>query len=92
MRKARLDVLKKLSRTITTLVDWKVWNKALQDMRFREYIMTGLKDGFRIGFQGAVKCCAATTNMRSATEKAEAVSRYVPTAGVCLGESAGPIK
>ena len=36
--------------------------------------MTGLREGFRIGFQGNGRCCLAKANMRLATERAEVLS------------------
>ena len=73
-----LGLLNKLpTSTITTPLQWRTWSKALQDhpdQRFCKYIVTGLRKGFRIGFQGNGRCCLAKANMRSAAERAEVVS------------------
>ena len=76
-----LHLLSKLaSVSITSPLQWRVWDEALRDhpdQRFRSYIVTGLRDGFRIGFQGARSGCTVTKNMRSAEEKADVISRYL---------------
>ena len=76
-----LNLLSKLaSVSITSPLQWRVWDEALRDhpdQRFRNYIVTGLRDGFRIGFQGARSGCTVTKNMRSAEEKADVISRYL---------------
>ena len=81
LTKAGVNLLDKLSKaTVTSPLDWRVWNEALleyPDRRFREYITTGLRDGFKIGFQGTRGCRPARTNMRSAAENTEIVSRYL---------------
>ena len=43
---------------------------------FRDYIVTGLKEGFRIGFKYS-EYRPAKTNMRSALEQPHTVSRYL---------------
>ena len=49
------------------------------DQRFREYIVKGIKEGFRIGFDYSQKCQASKRNMSSAEEKAEVVHNYLQT-------------
>ena len=46
------------------------------DRAFRDYIVTGLKEGFRIGFKDS-EYRPAKTNMRSALEQPHTVSRYL---------------
>lgn len=43
---------------------------------FKEYIISGLKKGFKIGFTG-VRCCSATGNTKSALEQSQVVSEYL---------------
>ena len=73
-------LLQMLPRTsITTPLDWRAWSQALSshpDRAFREYIISGLKKGFKIGFNG-VRCSSATGNMKSALEQSQVVSEYL---------------
>ena len=46
------------------------------DKAFRDYIVTSLKEGFRIGFKGLV-CYLAKTNMKLALEQPQVVSKYL---------------
>ena len=78
---AGLYLLSKLATvSITSPLQWKVWNEALRDhpdQRIRNYIVTGLRDGFRIGFQGSRSCQPVTKNMRSAEKKVDIILRYL---------------
>ena len=78
---AGLNLLNKLATVlITSPLQWKVWDKALRDQldqRFRNYIVTGLRDGFRIGFESPRSYQPVTKNMRSAEEKADVISSYL---------------
>ena len=46
------------------------------DKAFKDYIVEGLKEGFRIGYKGP-SCWSAKTNMKSALEQSQVVSRYL---------------
>ena len=74
------NLLQKLSKSsITTPLVWRRWSQALEnhpDKAFRDYIVSGLKEGFRIGFKGR-KCRPAKTNMKSALEQPQVVSKYL---------------
>ena len=60
------------------------------DRTFRDYIVTGLKEGLRIGFKD-FKYCPEKTNMRSALEQPHTVLRYLQekcATGRVIGPSA----
>ena len=86
-------MLQKLSNTkITTPLVWRNWCQALEhhpDKAFQEYIITGLQEGFRIGFKGA-ECHRAKTNMKSATDQPHVVSKYLEEE-CSLGRVIGPL-
>ncbi|KAL5471327.1 hypothetical protein EMCRGX_G029431 [Ephydatia muelleri] len=60
---------------ITTPLEWSEWEEALKshpDQQYRAYIVTGLREGFRVGFDYAHHSCqSATRNMHSAREHAQ---------------------
>ena len=78
---AGLNLLSKLATvSITSPFQQKVWKEALRDhpdQRFRNYIVTSLRDRFRIGFQGIRSCQPVTKNISSAEEKVDVISRYL---------------
>eukprot|EP00731_Ephydatia_muelleri_P035222 Em0106g7a len=67
---------------ISTPLRWVSWEKALgsyPDDSLRHYIVSGLRDGFWIGFNhGSHACRSCKGNMVSTTEQARAVRNYVP--------------
>ena len=76
---------------MTPLV-WRRWSLALEDhpdKEFRDYIVTGLREGFRIGFKG-LECHPAKTNMKSAMEQSQVVSKYLQEE-CALGRVIGPL-
>ncbi len=84
-----------LCQVITPLL-WQQWDRALEahpDQRLRHYIVEGIKDGFRIGFDGsrAVVRPAMYTNMPSTQEHPEVVDSYL--AEECgEGRVVGPLR
>ena len=68
------------SRVSTPLV-WEAWESRLQehpDRSFREYLVMGMTQGFRIGFAYAkAKCRSASQNMASVAEHPEVVKAYL---------------
>ena len=84
------SLLQKLTKnSITTPLVWRRWSQALEhhpDRAFRDYIVTGLKEGFRIGFKDS-EYCPAKSNMRSALEQPHTVLKYLQ---VRNWESHGP--
>ena len=67
--------------TIVTPLSPRRWEQALAnhpDRQFARYIVNGLRDGFRIGFQhDKAHCRPATTNMQSAFRYPEPVVTYL---------------
>lgn len=76
---------------ITTPLKWNEWAKMLAhhpDRPFANYILSGISEGFRVGFNFRVKLKAANKNMRSALQHPEVVQRHLETetkAGRVLG-------
>ena len=69
------------------------WNKVLEthpDYEFRAYILNGIRNGFRIGFDRSIACHPAATNMKSALENAEVVREYL-SKEISLGRIIGPV-
>ena len=56
---------------------------------FRDYIVTGLKEGFKIGFKDS-EYRPAKRNMRSALEQPHTVSRYLQEESA-TGRVMGPL-
>ena len=61
--------------TVSTPLPWQAWDRMLAshpDQRFRKYIVSGLQDGFRVGFDymhttaagQSIICCRQQTNLR----------------------------
>ena len=72
---------------MATPLQWEVW----PDREFREYLITGLREGFRIGYdyQGH-KCKWCKENMKSAKEHPQVVDDYIMKE--CLaGRLLGPL-
>ena len=65
---------------VNTPLDWRAWDEALAehpDPRFRRYIIEGIRDGFRIGFNHKVGVRSSPVNMGSAMEHSEVVGDYL---------------
>ena len=79
---------------VSTPLRWVSWEKALgsyPDDLLRQYIVSGLRDGFRIGFNyGSHTCRSCRGNMVSATEQAQVVCDYVATE-LAEGRVVGPL-
>ena len=67
--------------TVVTPLPQEHWERALADhpdRQFVRYIINGLRDSFRIGFQhGRATCRSAATNMQSARMYPEPVAQYL---------------
>lgn len=64
----------------TSPLDWREWASALAahpDRRFAEYIVLGIRDGFRVGFDYSRQHQSVGRNMMSATEHPEVVRAYL---------------
>lgn len=59
------------------LREWIKEKKDHPDAEFRSYILNGIENGFRIGFNRAATCKSASSNMHSAIENVEAVEEYL---------------
>ena len=58
------------------------------DRDYVDYILTGIKEGFRVGFEDVAPLSSARRNMHSATENFQVVSEYLAaemSRGVLLG-------
>lgn len=58
------------------------WEKALEghpDQQLREYLITGFKEGFRVGFNPNQPLQSTAKNMQSATLNPEPVVKYLET-------------
>ena len=66
---------------ITTPLNLETWSQALThhpDPTFAQYILSGIRDGFRIGFDyNSHRCRPAKSNMLSAKEHPQVVIRYI---------------
>ena len=66
---------------VTTPLKWETWARALQahpDRDFVAYIVEGLRDGFRIGFNYAGHTCnPAKRNMLSASQHPAVIDEYL---------------
>lgn len=81
-------------RTITSplvLAGWRELLKGHPDAEYRDYILRGLEQGFRIGFNYQKHACkGAKTNMKSALSQCEVVDKYLAKE-VELGRVIGPL-
>ena len=78
-------------QVISTPLHWQAWDHKLTrhpDQRFRDYITSGLRYGFRLGFDVSQPCHRASRNMRSTSEHPQVVRDYLAlecAAGRVLG-------
>ena len=78
---------------MSTPLVWEEWDRALRnhpDQRFKDYIIGGIRHGFRLGFNYKTQCKAANRNMRSALERPQVVSEYL-AAECAEGRVLGPL-
>ncbi len=77
--------------TIQSPLVWSEWEKALHehpDQHFRDYILDGIGEGFRVGFDPLQRLRSAKKNMQSALINPAPVAEYLRTeleAGRVLG-------
>ena len=67
---------------ITTPLRWQEWDRALEnhpDQRFRTYIVDGIKNGFRVGYnyEEVNQLCSSPANMASAMQHPEVIREYL---------------
>ncbi len=71
--------------------EWKRQLKAHPDARYRDYLLKGLEQGFRIGFKHMnCTCRGPKANMPSAWNNREVVDQYLENE-VQLGRVLGPV-
>jgi hypothetical protein len=78
---------------VATPLIWREWDLELKDHPdpvFRHYILNGIWNGFRIGFDRGVLCTPASSNIRSALDNASVVQEYLDKE-VMLGRIVGPV-
>ena len=94
-RPHRPIVLLEVMKCVTTPLVWRAWEQQLWNHPvpgYQRYILTGLKEGFRVGFQfEAISCVSASTNMLSATKNPQVVDKYLDKE-VKLGGVVGPME
>ena len=83
--------------TTNTPLDWREWQRCLADHLdpgFRDYVVNGIRDGFRIGYEydSGVPIRSSPSNMSSAREKPEVVCDYIPGDRMQRGESAWSVR
>ena len=79
-------------RPVTTPLKVNEWARLLTnhpDTAFVDYILAGIKEGFRIGYKSRNKLRSASRNMRSALEHPQVVQKYLD-AEVHAGRVLGP--
>ena len=81
-------------QSVSTPLVLAKWASILEDhpdRKFRDYILYGIAQGFRIGFDYAsCTCASSTSNMASATEQAPVVQAYLEKE-LALGRIVGPV-
>lgn len=81
-------------KAINTPLVVAVWRRMLQshpDTAYRDYLLKGLEQGFRIGFRHrSCSCKRATSNMKSAQEHPDIIDDYLDNQ-VKLGRVVGPL-
>ena len=79
---------------VITPLQWLTWAKVLEshpDWDFSAYIVEGLRDGFRLGFNYASHTCtSAKRNMLSALQHPEVIDEYLREE-IRLGRVIGPL-
>ncbi len=76
---------------ITTPLRWEAWDHSLAphpDPRFRRYLVDGIREGFRIGFDYSRECHRTARNMASSILQPAVVQEYLAiecAAGRVLG-------
>ena len=78
--------------TVSTPLVYKGWQEALSthtDQTFAQYLLRGISNGFRIGFNRSHKLHSATKNMQSAVDHPEVVSQYLAEE-IAAGRLLGP--
>ena len=79
---------------VVTPLSWSMWAKEMEehpDVNFRTYILNGIRNGFRIGFDYQHhQCKSASVNLSSALTNARVVQEYLDKER-SLGRIIGPV-
>ena len=78
-------------RSPLVVAEWRRQLERHPDSEFREYLLRGLEQGFRIGFRREKRCKQAKANMRSALDNPSVVDEYLERE-VRLGRVVGPLE
>ena len=80
--------------SISTPLKWEAWATELEshpDREYAQYIVAGIKQGFRIGFNyESHRCNSAKSNMFSAVQHPQPIEAYI-SKEVAAGQIIGPI-
>ncbi len=80
---------------IVTPMSAEVWGRQLAshpDESFQEYLVEGLRRGFRIGFShDSVRCVSAVANMSSAAKRPSVIDEFIATE-LAAGRILGPVE
>ena len=71
--------------------EWRALLSSHPDEEFREYLLCGMVEGFRIGFDYTKECKSAKRNMLSAMQNPSVVGEYLAKE-VALGRIVGPLE
>ena len=72
--------------------EWEVSLRHHPDEWYREYLVRGMREGFRIGFKySECSCKSAKTNMQSAVQNPQVIDDYL-SREVALGRVLGPLE
>ena len=78
---------------VSTPLNYVAWSSALSyhpDVKFRQFILSGISKGFRIGFNRESPLRSVLGNMPSASDQAEALQAYFEKE-VAAGHLLGPV-
>ena len=81
-------------RTIVTPLDWEIWGAKLAkhpDQHFRQYIVSGIRNGFRIGFDYQRPLKSSRRNMPSVSSQPQAIREYLAVE-CAAGRILGPLQ
>ena len=81
-------------KSIVTPLDWEVWDAKLAkhpDQQFRQYIVSGIRNGFRIGFDYQRPLKSSRRNMPSVASQPQAIREYLAVE-CAAGRILGPLQ
>ena len=69
---------------------WKEMLQSHPDVQFRDFVLAGISQGFRVGFDWSSPLSSASKNIPSASEHPQEVQEYIHKE-VCKGNFIGPL-